>query len=103
MPLKDKLPVSYLLFTTRGRINRLTYWVASIFIWTAFYVLFNLLESIFSYSSTLIIYPLLFWALIATATKRLHDSNKTGFWLWLVLVPVIGPLILIYLLGFKKG
>jgi FAD/FMN-containing dehydrogenase/uncharacterized membrane protein YhaH (DUF805 family) len=103
MPLKDKLPVSYLLFTIRGRINRLIYWVVSIFIWTISYVLFNFLESAFSYSSTLIIYPFLFWALIATGTKRLHDSNKTGFWLWLVLIPVIGPLILIYLLGFKKG
>ncbi len=103
MALKDKLPVSYLLFTTHGRINRLTYWTASIFIWTTFYVLFNLLELVFPYSVTWIIYPLLFWALLATSTKRLHDSNKTGFRLWLVLVPVLGPLYLIFLLGFKKG
>ena len=103
MALKDKLPVSYLLFTTRGRINRFTYWTASVFIWTAFYVLFNVLEALFSYAATWIIYPLLFWALFATATKRLHDSNKSGFWLWLVLLPVLGPLILIFLLGFKKG
>ena len=103
MPLKNKLPVSYLLFTIRGRINRLNYWIVSIFIWTTFYVLFNFLEFIFSYSATWILYPLLFWALIATATKRLHDSNKTGFWIWLILIPVLGPLILVFILGFKKG
>src|SRR4030095_2134824 len=103
MALKDKLPVSYLLFTTRGRINRLTYWTASLFIWTTFYVLFNLLELLFSYTATWIIYPLLFWALFATATKRLHDSNKSGFWLWLILIPVLGPLVLLFLLGFKRG
>lgn len=103
MELKDKLPVSYLLFTTRGRIDRLTYWTASVFIWATFYVLFNLLEFVFSYSATWFIYPLLFWALYATATKRLHDSNKSGFWLWFILVPVLGPLVLIFLLGFKKG
>ncbi len=102
MALKDKLPVSYLLFTSRGRIDRLTYWTASIFIWTSFYILFFLLGKI-SYSATWIIYPILFWALISTATKRLHDSNKSGYWLWIVLIPVFGPLILIYFLGFKKG
>jgi FAD/FMN-containing dehydrogenase/uncharacterized membrane protein YhaH (DUF805 family) len=103
MALKDKLPVSYLLFTTRGRIDRFTYWTASVFIWTTFYVLFNLLDLVFSYGATWFIYPILFWALFSTATKRLHDSNKSGFWLWLILIPFLGPLVLIYLLGFKRG
>ncbi|MFT3933207.1 MAG: FAD-binding protein [Chitinophagaceae bacterium] len=103
MLLKDKLPVSYLLFTTRGRINRVTYWTAAIFTWCSFYVLFNLLYYCISYAATWIIYPILVWALIATATKRLHDSNKTAHWLWIVFIPVAGPLYLIYLLGFKKG
>jgi len=103
MPLKDRLPVSYLLFTTRGRINRLTYWIASLFIWSAFYVLFNLLGFVFSYAATWAIYPLLFWALFSTAAKRLHDSNKSWQWLLLILIPVLGPLVLIFLLGFKRG
>jgi FAD/FMN-containing dehydrogenase/uncharacterized membrane protein YhaH (DUF805 family) len=103
MALKDKLPVSYLLFTTRGRINRKTYWTASIFIWSAFYVLFNFVEFVFNYSATWVLYPLIFWAFIATATKRLHDQDKTGFWMWLLLIPVLGPLVLIFFLGFKKG
>lgn len=103
MALKDKLPVSYLLFTSRGRINRLTYWTVSIFTWSTFYVLFNVHEFIISYAATWILYPLLFWVLLTTATKRLHDSNLTAFWLWLILIPVLGPLVLIFLLGFKKG
>lgn len=103
MALKDKLPVSYLLFTTRGRINRLTYWTASLFIWASFYVLFNALHYVISYSATWAIYPLLYWTLVATGTKRLHDVNFSGFWLWTILIPVVGPLLLIYLLGFRKG
>ncbi|MES2543918.1 MAG: FAD-binding protein [Bacteroidota bacterium] len=103
MTLKDKLPVSYLLFTNRGRINRLTYWTVSIFIWCTFYILFNLLEYLINYSATWIIYPILFWALITTATKRLHDTNKSANWLWLILIPVFGPLFLIFIIGFKKG
>jgi FAD/FMN-containing dehydrogenase/uncharacterized membrane protein YhaH (DUF805 family) len=102
MALKDKLPVSYLLFTDRGRINRLTYWTASIFIWTSFYILYNFLN-LFSNSATWAIYPLLFWALIATASKRLHDTGRSGKWLWLLLIPLVGPLVLIFFLGFKKG
>lgn len=102
MVLRDKLPVSYLLFTNRGRIDRLTYWTTSIFIWTSFYIIFFLLNKI-SYSATWILYPILFWALISTATKRLHDTNKSGHCLWLIFIPVFGPLVLIYLLGFRKG
>lgn len=103
MPIKDKLPVSYLLFTTRGRINRAYYWIGSLFIWTSFYVLYNGIEYFFTYQATWVLYPILYWSLFCTALKRLHDSNKSGYWLWLVILPVLGPLILVYLLGFKKG
>lgn len=103
MAFKDKLPVSYLLFTTRGRINRATYWVASVFIWTTFYVLFHVLESAFSYAATWVIYPLLLWSVVATGAKRLHDSDRKGWWLFWVFVPVVGPLFLIFLLGLKRG
>lgn len=103
MRFKEKLPVSYLLFTIRGRIDRLTYWIAAIFIWTTFYILFNALAFFISYAATGIIYPILFWALTATGIKRLHDCNLSGKWLLLVLLPVLGPVALIYLLGFKKG
>ncbi|HOZ51564.1 MAG TPA: FAD-binding protein [Chitinophagaceae bacterium] len=102
MNVKEKLPVSYLLFTFHDRISRLTYWVASIFIWSSFYILYNTLEHI-SNSATYFIYPILFWTLVAVAIKRLHDINRSGYWLWLIIIPVIGPLVLIYFLGFKKG
>ncbi len=103
MNLKEKLPVSYLLFTSRGRISRLNYWIVSIFIWTTFYVLYNFLEYFISNSATWAIYPLLIGTLITTAIKRLHDTNHSGHWLWSILIPVLGPIYLIYLLGFKKG
>src|SRR5690349_15662747 len=103
MPIdKNVLPVSYLLFTVRGRINRLTYWQASLFVWCSFYVLFSSLSWI-SLTATFIIYPVLFWALFCTACKRLHDVGWSAKWLALVFVPVIGALILIYVLGFRKG
>ncbi|WP_338872079.1 FAD-binding protein [Spirosoma sp. SC4-14] len=103
MRLKDKLPLSYLLFTTRGRINRSAYWLVSAFIWSTFYVLHTLLRDFVGEGATYCLYPLLLGSLVATATKRLHDTNRSGYWLLVVLVPVLGPLWLIYQLGFRKG
>ncbi|MFJ4037963.1 DUF805 domain-containing protein [Microbacterium sp. NPDC090007] len=32
---------------------------------------------------------------IALVVRRLHDSNKSGFWVFVVLVPVVGPIVLL--------
>ncbi|GAB3959917.1 FAD-binding oxidoreductase [Spirosoma harenae] len=103
MRLKDKLPLSYLLFTIRGRIQRSTYWLVSAFIWSTFYVLHTLLYDGFGEGATYFLYPLLLGSLLATSTKRLHDTNHSGYWLLAILIPVIGPIWLIYLLGFRRG
>jgi FAD/FMN-containing dehydrogenase/uncharacterized membrane protein YhaH (DUF805 family) len=103
MRFKQKLPVTYLLFTFNGRLSKGAYWLASLFYWFTFYVLFNALWFGIGPKSTFIIYPLLFWAIMATSVKRLHDTGKSGYWLLVVLVPVIGPLWLIYHLGFRTG
>lgn len=103
MRLKDKLPLSYLLFTSRGRIHRATYWIVSTFIWSTFYVLHTALHDLVGVWATYFLYPLLVGSLFATATKRLHDANRSGYWLLAVLIPVLGPIWLFYQLGFKKG
>ena len=41
--------------------------------------------------------------MFATASKRLHDSNRSAHWLWALCVPVLGPIYIFWLLGFKKG
>ncbi|MBI3239989.1 MAG: FAD-binding protein, partial [Flavobacteriia bacterium] len=103
MNYQKQLPISYLLFTKRGRINRRTYWLASVFIWTAFYTLYNLLQNGLSETITWILYPVLYWALFCTANKRLHDVGLSGYWLWLIVIPVFGPLVLFLVLGFRRG
>jgi len=101
--MKEKLPVSYLLFTSRGRINRMTFWNAQLFIWLAFYILFSSIDLFIGYSYTLFVYPLLYWALYCTAAKRLHDRNRTSWLLLLTIIPILGPLWLFFQLGFRKG
>lgn len=33
---------------------------------------------------------------IAIAIRRLHDTGKSGWWLLIVLIPVVGGLVLLY-------
>ena len=33
---------------------------------------------------------------IAVTVRRLHDTNRTGWWAALALVPIVGPLVLLY-------
>ncbi|WP_202406075.1 FAD-binding protein [Hufsiella ginkgonis] len=103
MRFKQKLPVSHILFTFADRISRSAYWTASLFYWCTFYVLYNLLLLSQWSAITLILYPLLLWAILGTSVKRLHDLNRSGYWLFAVIIPVAGPLWLLYCLGFKKG
>ncbi|MDB5014434.1 MAG: FAD-binding protein, partial [Daejeonella sp.] len=50
-----------------------------------------------------LLYPILFWVVISVSAKRLHDSAKSGYFLLWSLIPVLGPLYLLYVTGLKKG
>ena len=43
------------------------------------------------------------WISIAVAVKRYHDRNKSGWWVLIVLVPVIGGLWYLIECGFLRG
>ncbi len=52
------------------------------------------------YSSPAGIVLLLFWLAvlipsIAVAIRRLHDTNRSGWWLLIALIPIIGALVLL--------
>jgi uncharacterized membrane protein YhaH (DUF805 family) len=44
-----------------------------------------------------------FWSLLAIGVKRWHDREKSGFWIFLGLVPLIGPIWTIIECGFLDG
>ncbi len=33
---------------------------------------------------------------IAVTIRRLHDTNKSGWWILIIFIPIIGPLVLLY-------
>ena len=103
MDLKQKLPVTYLLFTSRGRFSRSTFWTAFTFGLCSFYVLSNLFIWLGGSLLAFLLYPVLFWVLMCVFTKRLHDTGRSGKQLLWLSLPVLGPLYIFYLTGFKKG
>lgn len=54
-------------------------------------------------ASTWPLYVPLYWSLLAVAIKRYHDQGRRGWWLLLLLIPIIGPLWVVWSLGFRKG
>ncbi|WPJ96863.1 DUF805 domain-containing protein [Coraliomargarita algicola] len=48
-------------------------------------------------------YLLLFPIAIVTQIRRLHDRDKSGWWILLNLIPLVGPIWLVVELGFLKG
>lgn len=78
-----------LLFGFRGRINRAKYWLTFLIYFIALFALFFLFQLIFSFPTDLLGTILIFAipvipiviSSIAVAIKRLHDRNKSGWWL----------------------
>jgi len=79
-----------------GRADRSEYWWFILFIVIvsmATSMLSSVLSGLFSLATLL--------PSIAAATRRLHDTNRSGWWQLIVIVPVIGTIILIVFLAQK--
>lgn len=94
------MSIAKILFSFEGRINRKTYW--------AFYLPFLLLCVLIRESSQPeILYALftiiVFWPALAVQVKRWHDRNKSGFWVLINLIPILGQIWATFELGFLPG
>jgi FAD/FMN-containing dehydrogenase/uncharacterized membrane protein YhaH (DUF805 family)/SAM-dependent methyltransferase len=97
------MPLVNLFFSLSGRVSRGDWWYATLLILSVFTVLFVALEAIGLRVLTWILYPPLYWTLFAVAVKRFHDRSRSGWWMLLLAVPIIGPLWTLWNLGFRKG
>ena len=119
---RSQFSVWWYLFAFEGRINRTQFWVYQ---GLAFFVFVPALRAVVALGDVLngleedlvtirvvelgsalislaIFIPLLLSAL-AVGAKRWHDRGKSGWWVLLPLVPVIGPLWMLVECGFLKG
>jgi uncharacterized membrane protein YhaH (DUF805 family) len=105
--------ITFLLFNFQGRVRRLHYWLAAI---GAGVVLGTVAMVILSFSGIasghpnpivmlplFAIYALDIWIGIALGVKRCHDRDKSGWFLLVGLIPIIGGLWLLIDLGFLDG
>jgi len=108
-----------LLFSPEGRLNRAKFWLVALGIFIVEVILFAALggpavmssnpeQAMAAVGPIAAIVALVFavvatWISIVVGMKRFHDRNKTGWWILIVFVPVIGGLWYLIECGFLRG
>lgn len=93
-----------LFFSFEGRINRAAFWLGTLIIWVVLAVAALLFARD---SSTVFLYVIVaiavLWPALAVTIKRWHDREKSGWWILIGLVPLIGPIWALVETGFLHG
>lgn len=98
----------YLFTSFDGRINRAKFWAGYVILWVASVIVIGLLAAILGDSAGfwvlyIIAVAFLVVAGLAVQIKRWHDRNKSGWWVLISLIPLIGPIWAIIETGFLPG
>jgi len=83
----------HILFSFAGRIGRRTWWLwcVAAMLGLALYATVLLRVAGMSAANTdLLVNLLLLWPALAISAKRWHDRGKSGWWVLVVLIPVVG-------------
>ena len=80
-------------FTFSGRALRSEFWY-----WYLFIFIFNIPLAIFGPFIPILnlLYLVIFFPTLSVTIRRLHDTNHSGWWQLLQIIPIIGFLALIY-------
>ena len=101
-----------LLFTFDGRISRKQYWLGVLCIYGSFAILVAILYISGAHDGTtcsmlIIGYCLAQVSGLALAIKRLHDMNKSGWWVIPIsligIIPLFGPIAILLIYGAIPG
>jgi uncharacterized membrane protein YhaH (DUF805 family) len=104
MGIQDAVSTCFSKYVTfQGRATRSEYWWWALFVMVVYLVIIGVGLAVMSDSSLPMIVAMLFMLAVllpslAVLIRRLHDTDHSGWWFFIELVPIIGPLWLLYLL-----
>ncbi|MEA3503020.1 MAG: DUF805 domain-containing protein [Actinomycetota bacterium] len=102
----ENIDWKYLLFSFEGRINRAKFWLGVAVIYVVpwlFFLLAAATKSSFLYILAALVLIISIWPGLAISIKRWHDRDKSGWWILIALVPLIGGLWALIETGFLPG
>ena len=105
-PFDDPMPVSQILFSLRGRVPRIVFWLYGVLGPLLVTLMAEMLLGIVGVSerrAEMVTTVLLVWPCAAVSVKRWHDRDKSGWWALVYLIPLIGVLWTLIANGLLRG
>jgi len=102
----DDAPLWQLMLDPRGRIGRATWWWCGVAVPLGLGVLLVALADVAQFDprqSRHVVNLLLLWPALAVSIKRWHDRDQSGWWVLVVLLPLIGWLWALVANGLLRG
>ena len=92
------------LLSFDGRIGRSDFWLKGILPIFVVLVLISAIDSVITGGIIAILAQILsIYPSVAVGVKRFHDRNKSGWWVLITLIPIIGGLWYLIECGILKG
>jgi uncharacterized membrane protein YhaH (DUF805 family) len=95
-----------LLFSFEGRISRKPYWMfilGVIIVNIIIAVLAAMLGDMVGMIISIVVAIAMIWSGLAVSVKRWHDRDKSGWWVLIGLIPLIGTIWVLVECGFLRG
>ena len=99
---KIVIDLSFLFFSTYGRISRKLWWISNIALWLSSTLTFWVYDSFGMHDALfgVILTVIMLWMRLMVNVKRWHDRNKSAWWILLEFIPVVGFVWTTIELGF---
>ncbi|MEO7853968.1 MAG: DUF805 domain-containing protein [Rubrivivax sp.] len=104
--IDDDKTLAQIYLSLNGRLSRRQFWLFGVLALIGVAVLALMLLGIAGVRerhADIIVNLILFWPGLAVSVKRWHDRDKSGWWVLVALVPVIGWLWALIENGFLRG
>src|SRR3954452_13488776 len=93
-------------FSFDGRIGRQDFWLRYVLPYLGMIFVIVLIEGInenVGQTVSLIFSLAIIWPSLAVIAKRWHDRNKSGWWILIALIPIVGSIWALVENGFLRG